>query len=121
MSSIPGKVITIDRLESMFNNIRDNTPWDMDGDMIWGYFFIHNEPTLLEKAAAQLQEQDYRVVQIFISDKDKSAGIEKHRLHVQKIETHTPASLDKRNDELYRFAHDFGLDSYDGMHVGPVE
>lgn len=121
MSSIPGKVITLERLEAMFNNIKDNTPWDMDNDMLWGYFFIHNEPKLLEKAAVKLQEQGYSVVKIFMADKDKSDGLEKYRLHVQKVETHTPSSLDKRNDELYLLAYEFGLDSYDGMHIGPVE
>lgn len=121
MTDIPGKVITLDRLEAMFNNITDNTPWDMGGDMVWGYFFIHNEPALLETVAAKLAAQGYRVVKIFVAEKDKEAGIDKHRLHVERVETHTPQSLDKRNDELYLFAHEMGLDSYDGMHVGPVE
>ena len=42
-------------------------------------------------------------------------------LHVEKIETHTPMSLDGRNDELYKLAHEFGIDTYDGMDIGPVE
>lgn len=120
MSNIPGKVITLERLEKMFNNIKENTPWDMAGEMVWGYFFIHNEPSLLEAAATKLAEQGYQVVKIFVTEKDKEAGLDKHRLHIERIETHTPESLDKRNDEMYLFAHEMGIDSYDGMHVGPV-
>lgn len=38
----------------------------------------------------------------------------------QKIEIHTPKSLDEQDNEFYLFAHDIGLDSYEGMDVGPV-
>ncbi len=32
-------MITRDQLEAMFENIRAKTPWDIDGKMLWGYFF----------------------------------------------------------------------------------
>ena len=41
-------------------------------------------------------------------------------LHIERVEAHSPKTLDARNDELYLFAHEFGLDSYDGMDIGPV-
>ena len=41
-------------------------------------------------------------------------------LHVEKVATHTPASLDAQNDEFYLFAHKHSIDSYDGMDMGPV-
>ena len=42
-------------------------------------------------------------------------------LHVEKIEVHSVASLDARNQVLYRSADEQGLDAYDGMDVGPVK
>jgi len=36
-------------------------------------------------------------------------------------EQHTVDGLNARNQELYRFAKEFKLESYDGMDVGPVE
>ena len=36
-------------------------------------------------------------------------------------ELHNVESLDARDQELYRFAEEFGLESYDGMDVGPID
>jgi hypothetical protein len=36
-------------------------------------------------------------------------------------ERHTPETLDERNQEFYRLASRFNLDSYDGMDVGPID
>jgi len=121
VSDIPGKVITLDRLESMFNNIRENTNWDMDGEMLWDYRFIHHEPSLLEAAAEQLQARGYNIVPIYMAEKKEPNDPDKYWLHINKIEKHTPKTLDQRNDEFYLFAHDMGLGSYDGINVGPLE
>jgi hypothetical protein len=34
---------------------------------------------------------------------------------------HTPDSLHERNQSLYRFADEHGLDAYDGMDVGAID
>jgi hypothetical protein len=36
------------------------------------------------------------------------------------VEVHNQVTLDRRNDEFYIFANEIGLDSYDGMDVGPI-
>ena len=120
MAEIPGNRISLESLEEMFENIQNQTPWDMSEDMLWGYFFTHNNPQKLEQAAGLLNELGYRVVDIYLSDKDEAADPDLYWLHVEKVETHTPQSLDQRNDELYLFASENGIDSYDGMDVGPV-
>jgi len=89
--------------------------------LLWGYFFTHREPRKLEEAKDTLISQGYRFVDLYISDKDSADEPDQYWLHMEKIETHSPVSLDNRNDELYKFSHDFGLDSYDGMDVGPVQ
>ena len=120
MSEIPGKNIYINQLEEMFSNIRENTDWNTSGNMLWGYFFTHNEPTKLEEAKVALISKGYTFVDIYLSDKEEASEPDMFWLHVERIETHSPKSLDARNDELYIFAHEFGLDSYDGMDIGPV-
>jgi len=120
MSGIPGKNITIDQLEEMFANIRENTDWDISGDMLWGYFFTHNEPSKLEEAKNHLVAKGYRFVDIYLSDKEGPNDPDMFWLHIERVETHSPKTLDARNDELYLFAHEFGLDSYDGMDISPV-
>ena len=121
MSEIPGKVITIEQLEDMFKNMETNANWQISGDMLWGYFFTHSEPKLLESASQKLQSAGYTFVNIYLSDKEEPSDPDSFWLHVEKIETHTPETLDKRNDEFYEFAHAYGIDTYDGMEVGPVE
>ena len=119
--AIPGKTISLDFLEEMFANINESTEWDMNGDMLWGYFFTHNEPKLLEQARDELVAKGYRFVNLHESDETDQDGPCMWWLHVEKEETHTPESLDARNDELYVFAARHGLDSYDGMDVGPIK
>jgi len=118
--SIPGKSITLDKLEEMFANISEKSGWDMSEPMLWGYFFTHHEPKLLESAKVTLVEKGYRFVDIYISDKEDPADPDIWWLHVEKEEVHTPQSLDKRNDQHYLFAHELGLDDYDGMDVGSI-
>lgn len=120
MPDVPGKNIYLEQLNEMFANIAENTDWDTSGDMLWGYFFTHNEPTKLEKAKDILLSKGYSFVDIYLSDKDEQDEPDVFWLHIEKVETHSPNSLDERNNELYVFSNEFGLDSYDGMDIGPV-
>ena len=106
-------------LEEMFEDIRAKTKWPIDGDMLWGYFFTDTDRAKLSAAAAELSQRGYRLVDIHeptAEDDDQ----ELLWLHVERVETHSPETLHRRNDELYRFADKMGLRSYDGMDVGPV-
>ncbi len=114
------KAIPIETLQQMFENISRSTKWDLKKPLLWGYFFMHNQPKPLEQAKTTLIEKGYRFVDIVICDKTSPKDQDKWRLHVEKEEIHTPRTLDKRNEELTKFAKDFGLDSYDGMDVGPI-
>jgi hypothetical protein len=118
---IPNKVIYIEQLEEMFNRMETNSKWDFKKPMLWGYFFTNKEPTLLEKAKIELVKDGYRFVDIYKSTPEEADRNDLWWLHVEKEEIHTPQSLDKRNDQLYVFADKMGLESYDGMDVGPIK
>jgi hypothetical protein len=62
----------------------------------------------------------YRVVNVYLSDKNKPTDPDLWWLHVERVETHSVSSLDKRNAELASFALRHALESYDGMDVGPT-
>jgi len=109
------KRIPLSQIEAMFANMRAKAPWNVDGPLLWGYFFFDPNREKLEQAATELQTAGYRVVGI-----EQVQGKQSLRLHVERIETHTPASLDTRNQEFYALAARLGLSSYDGMDVGPV-
>jgi hypothetical protein len=107
--------IHLTQLEDMFVNMRAKTKWDVDGPLLWGYFFLDPSDEKLKRAATELQSSGYRVVSIQQTDAKKL-----FRLHVERVEVHTPMSLHFRNNELYALAEKQGLASYDGMDVGPA-
>lgn len=106
--------------EQMFANIAKNTQWDMSKNMLWGYFFTHPSRQPLELASQELSRQGYRVVKIYLSDKEHAADPDLWWLHVERVEVHSVTSLFKREAVLTAFAKQHGLGSYDGMDVGPV-
>ena len=120
MIQIPEKKIYIEQLEEMFSNIKSDTDWDTSGDMLWGYFFTNSDPAKLETVKELLVSQGYRFVDIHLADKNEPNDSDIYWLHVEKVETHSPKSLDEINDKFYTLAHEFALDSYDGMDIGPV-
>ena len=121
MADVPGKVITIDMLREMFERMERAQQWDFSKPMVWGYFFTHSEPSALQEAAKELQTHGYRVVDVYLSEKEEPTEPDLWWLHVERVEVHSPETLDTRNDHLYRFAFRRGLGTYDGMDVGPAK
>jgi hypothetical protein len=114
-----GAVITLERLNQMFADMRTHTgykKWNVDGDLLWGYFFTDPDASKLQPVADYLVKAGYRFVNIYPTDDKK-----RFFLHVERAEHHTPESLFKRNLEFYKLATEYHLESYDGMDVGPVE
>ena len=108
-------MITLDTVQKMFGSMRRDAPWNIDGDLLWGYFFTDPDQQQLDAVARRLVKAGYRKVSIYLTE-DGSASV----LHVERVETHTPDTLHARNQELYRLAAEVGISSYDGMDVGPV-
>lgn len=102
------------QLDQMFSQMRAKAPWNVDGPLLWGYFFLDGSREKLELAASELVSMGYRVVGI------EPTPVGRYRLHVERIEVHSPASLDSRNQELYALADRLKIASYDGMDVGPA-
>lgn len=112
-------VISLDQLKEMFADMRAKPSykkWNVDGPLLWGYFFTDPDSKELRPVADYLSSNGYRFVAIYPTE-DKSTFF----LHMEKVEQHTPESLNQRNQEFYKLASRFKLESYDGMDVGPVE
>lgn len=109
------KQITFQMLETMFANIRKYTKWNIDGPLLWGYVFLDPSPEKLKEAAAELEALGYRIAGI-----EPVEEKEIFRLHIERSEAHTAASLHARNTEFYAFEERHALASYDGMKVGPL-
>jgi len=117
---IPGKKIFLHHLTTMFANIESGPKWDMTAPMLWGYFFTHSEPARLEAAAEKLTEYGLQCVGVQLAEKKADDAPDVFRLHMAEVRAHSPESLDERNNELYLFAHNEGIDTYVGMDVKPV-
>jgi hypothetical protein len=101
-----------EQVELMFDNMRAGTGWNVSGPMLWGYFFVDEKKSDLEKLKDQLMSDGYQFVRLHRNDG--------WNLHVEKIEPHTPETLHNRNLALYALAAKYGVDCYDGMDVGPA-
>lgn len=111
--------IDLPSLESMFADIRAKTDWDIDGPMLWGYFFTDQSPEKLKQLAGVLEQQGYAFVDLFLPETEEGEE-EEYFLHVEKVEPHTVLSLHERNQQFYALADAHGIRTYDGMDVGPA-
>lgn len=112
-------MIDLEQIKAMFANVADGAGWDLSQPMEWGYFFTDRQRAKLETALKDLHKQGFRYVDLFIPQLEK--GQEDYFfLHVVKVDVHTPESLFEQNARLYALAEAHGLDSYDGMDVGPI-
>jgi hypothetical protein len=100
------------QLVEMFESMRAQAPWDVDADLLWGYFFTGEDKVPLNRVAKKLVSLGYRLVEIRPDDNKDGFW-----LHVERVETHSPDTLHDRNQELYRLAAEYGV-NYDGMDVG---
>ena len=99
-------------LEEMFENIRQQTDWDLGSDLLWSYFFVADSVELLEQLGTALAERGFMPVELA---RDDESG--EWWLTVERIEMHSIESLQSRNDELEALADKYSS-IYDGMDVG---
>jgi hypothetical protein len=117
-------MITFTQLEEFFSETRrtyesGRSNWTIDGECRWSYFFIDSDRAKLLPIAEHLALAGYE----FVGTLDPNASDENpvFYLRLDRIETHSPASLHERNQLLYNIAAQFGVLSYDGFDVGAIE
>ncbi len=108
------------QLEEMFESIRGTPGWDLDSELVWDYYFTSQDEAVLLAAAADLEALGYEVVGILRPTPEEDDQ-ETLFLQARRIEHHTVDSLMERNEELYAFAEEKGLASYDGMDMSRPE
>lgn len=60
-------------LEQVFRRMKEESEWDTSRDMLWGFFFTNDQREPLASAAMELSQRGYRVVDIYLSDKDEAS------------------------------------------------
>jgi hypothetical protein len=108
------KIFRREALEFAFAEMRNTTDWNVQGPLLWGYFFVASSEPPLSAASAALGKMRYRTVSIRRDDDEK-----RWWLHAERVEVHSIDSLHARNQELVEFAGEMKV-RYDGWDVGPV-
>ncbi len=113
-------MITREDIKIFFEDVNNGNEFDTSSKLLWGYFFLDADKKKLKKASKKLVEQGYKYVQIFEAEKENDENVQEYYLHVEKIEYHNVDTLNQRNKELYLFAEQNSIDSYDGFDVGNI-
>jgi hypothetical protein len=106
-----GPKITRADLEPIFTRMRQGG-WNVDGPLLWSYFFASKQGAALGEVRRELETQGY----VFVTSSSHRNGVT--LLQMDRIETHTVASLDLRNREFYVLAARHPGVEYDGMEAG---
>jgi hypothetical protein len=86
----------------------------LDGEMLWSFFFTDTAKSKFKTLKAALVADGYRYVDISGEKGD-------YTLHVERVETHTAASLHRRCIELDELATDYGVEDFEGFVVGNID
>jgi hypothetical protein len=109
-------MITREMVDDLFARMREEGSIDVDGELLWGYFFTDAEKAKLRPVSDELEREGFRYVSLYRTD-DRTT----YFLHLERVERHTPESLDALNRSLQALAQRHGIAAYDGMDVGPIE
>lgn len=103
------------QIDAMFANMRAHAPWNVEGPLLWSFFFLDADKSKLQSAGADLAARGYR-----LADISPTTSGDRFRLRVERVEALTPATLYARDVEFEALARKFEIQSYDGMDVGPA-
>lgn len=104
-------MIPLSQIQEFFDNMHAQGV-DTNKDMLYGYFFTYKTSDVLHGIAKVLEPYGFKYVEVYPDE----TGL--FWLHVERIETHTPESLDKVNQQFYELAEKWKINSYDGFDVG---
>lgn len=108
-------------IREIFEQAKTEDGWNLDGEMLYSYYWVDEDADKLEKLGNHLHEQGYDFIDIFeLGDEETEESTGEYLLHIDKIETHTPESLAERNVEFQKLADEYEIASYDGWEFGEV-
>jgi hypothetical protein len=112
-------MISVEALQEFFSDTRQKNAdagasWSIDDVCRWSFFFVDEDGQQLVPVAKHLESLGYAVIGITEPDDGEDPFF---YLQVDKVERHTPESLQARVQALYAIAEQFGIADYDGMNV----
>ena len=111
----------LEGIREIFETARTDDGWNLDGEMLYSYYFVDESIEKLEKLGNYLQAEGYDFIDIFeLGDEETDEPTGEYLVHIDKVEIHTPESLAQRNIEFQNLADEYEIESYDGWEFGEV-
>ncbi len=111
----------LEGIREIFETATREDGWNLEGVMLYSYYFVDTDADKLEKLGLEFEEKGYDFIGIFeLGEEDSDEPTGEYLLHIDREETHTPESLAERNVEFAKLAEERKLDSYDGWEFGEV-
>lgn len=106
---------SLEAIRSLFADLREQTDWNVDGPLTWGYYFTDTDRDRLKPLADHLAANGYRFVELYATEDNK-----RYFLHMERIERLRPETLFNRNQQMEALTAEFGVEAFDGIDVeGP--
>jgi regulator of RNase E activity RraB len=111
----------LEGIREIFNTAKTEDKWNLEGEMLYSFYFVDESIEKLEKLGLHLEKEGYDFVDIFeLGDEETEESTGEYLLHIDKIEIHTPETLAQRNVEFQKLSEEYELSSYDGWEFGEV-
>ena len=111
----------LEGIREIFETARTEDNWNLEGEMLYSFYFVDESIEKLEKLGLYLEKQNYDFIDIFeLGDDETGESTGEYLLHIDKVEIHTPETLAERNVEFQKLADEYEIESYDGWEFGEV-
>ncbi len=111
----------LEGIREIFATAKSEDNWNLEGEMLYSYYFVDESVEKLEKLGLHLQKEGYDFIDVFeLGDEETDEPTGEYLLHIDKVEIHTPESLAQRNVEFQNLADEYELQTYDGWEFGEV-
>jgi hypothetical protein len=95
--------------------------WDMEGEMLYSFFFVGKDPEKLETLGDMLAEGGFDFVDIFeLGDEDTEEPTGEFLLHIDQVGVYTPETLAKQVEAFEELSEKEQLGAFDGWECGYI-
>ncbi len=103
----------------MFDLAVTEDGWDMEGEILYSFFFVGTDPEKLEKLGDTLSEVGFEFVDIFqLGDEETDEPTGEFLLHVDQVGVYTPENLEKQLKAFEELCAKEGYAELDGWEFG---
>ena len=101
------KETQLKELKEIFADAAREEGWDVEGEMLYSYYFVDDSIEKLEKLGLKFEKDGYDFINIFeLGDEETNEATGEYLLHLDKTEKQTPETLNGRLAEFQKLAEE---------------